>query len=612
MDAEAPLAPGVLLGGRYEIGKQLRQTLGATVFAARDVQRQVDCAVKLLTPPVEIRELSIARLRHEKLALKRLDHGRIVQLFELGTFADKTFVTSQRLPGETMTARVSREKTLPIDWVIQSAKVLAEAVAEAHRAGVLHRDIKPDSILFDKDGSAHLADFGTARLEVDSELWEKSRGGGSRDALLFAAPEVHERRGLDARTDVYGLGMTLYYALTGRTPNRPSESARPTTFEHGYRTKLIRSDVPAWLDEIIARATCADPKDRLPTAGAFALALETKGSGPAADKRVRFCLECGAVDALGTKVCSICLKEPRGRHPDLLFVKPKADDPDVGAFARSLGAPEGTSGLPEVLRSLRPLSFVRPDRSAEVIDKLHKHGVDTEVVAFSQTVTHLSKTVVGTAGLFLVAAVVLAFRGYRVAPALLVLGVLVAVLISIMFTRSPVFGAQRIPSGLPPFLETRVGSSLAQLRGDSVVGIVADIVGCVREAFLSAEERGAPVEVRTQLGEVVVAACETAAEVGHVDAILQRLDEKRIGRLDAKAIHSVVRAEAVRDGLVLRLLEVLQGLRVPKAHAAGDLPEEVQWAQLAAGLRSELALRRDANADIAAVADVAAMSDAGR
>jgi serine/threonine protein kinase len=172
-----------------------------------------------------------------------------------------------------LSTRVRELGPLPAEEVAQIGRAIALALSAAHRRGMLHRDVQPGNILLDADGRAHLDAFNAKRIPGAAPGIAWSHREGSRD---FVAPEVLAGQRGDARADLYSLGLSLYFALTGRLPDRPSPHLPPVALTDGQRPALLRPAVPAWLDEIIARATAVLPADRFASAARLADAL-TRG-----------------------------------------------------------------------------------------------------------------------------------------------------------------------------------------------------------------------------------------------------------------------------------------------------------------------------------------------
>ncbi|HEX2205217.1 MAG TPA: serine/threonine-protein kinase, partial [Longimicrobium sp.] len=246
------LAPGTLVGGRYEVGEEIGRGAYSVVYAARDLRVDGEVALKLLVPPPAVAETARERMRREVRAARSLAHPHVVAVHDFADDGAWSFIVMERVRGPDLHVRVRERGPLGPDEAARVAQGVASALAAAHRNGVLHRDVKPQNILLDPDGRARLADFGSARLDDAAGLTQTATLVGT---LAYTAPEVlHGERG-DARADLYALGVTLYFALVGRLPASPSPHLPPPPAPDGHRPRQARAGVPAWLDDVVARCT---------------------------------------------------------------------------------------------------------------------------------------------------------------------------------------------------------------------------------------------------------------------------------------------------------------------------------------------------------------------
>ena len=215
--------------------------------------------------------------------------------------------------------------------------------------------------------------------------------------LDYMAPEVLAGHRADARCDVYGLGMTLYYALTGKLPPRPSPHLPPPPAVDGHHPHAERPEVPAWLDSVIARATSADPSARIQTTSSLAFALDSPEapvhpirSDPG--KILPFCLSCGGPEPLSPTVCPDCSAlGPSDLADTHVWLQRRASKSERRARKRSLAdllnLPERHPGLDKVARSLSPLVLV-PGRVAEkIVSKLNAHQIRARALPRSRAWT---------------------------------------------------------------------------------------------------------------------------------------------------------------------------------------------------------------------------------
>jgi len=260
------LAPGAPLQGRYRLGRELARRPAVTVYLAQDHHQGDEAAIKVLSLPPTDR----TRLRHEVMAAWEVSHDHIVGVRSYFESHECSFVAMDYVEGPSLLARVAEGPLTP-DEVAAIGRGIALALQAAHRRGVLHRHVTPGNVLIAPEVRAHLADFGSAGF---------GHGAESREWRDFAAPEVHGGQAADPRSDIYGLGLCLFLALTGRLPERQSPEGRPRSTADGHRPSTLRPTVPSWLDDAVARATAALPADRFASAGRLADALAPGAGRP--------------------------------------------------------------------------------------------------------------------------------------------------------------------------------------------------------------------------------------------------------------------------------------------------------------------------------------------
>jgi TolB-like protein/tetratricopeptide (TPR) repeat protein len=279
--APDPLALPLLraaLAGRYEIERELGQGAFATVYLARDWRHERRVALKVLNadPGSEAGELRFIR---EIRLLARLQHPNILPLLDSGHVETLLYYLMPYVSGETLRARMSRERQLPIDAAVRIACESADALAYAHGEGVIHRDIKPENILL-SGNHAIVADFGIARVIDVSGVRQLTRTGmGGPGTPAYMSPEQllgdHE---LDGRSDIYSLGCVLYEMLTGKPPFAGKEGFVKRFTESGPRPSAIRKDVPASLDNVVAKTLSRDPNERYRVAEDLVSALSGRAT----------------------------------------------------------------------------------------------------------------------------------------------------------------------------------------------------------------------------------------------------------------------------------------------------------------------------------------------
>ncbi|HET9039047.1 MAG TPA: protein kinase, partial [Gemmatimonadales bacterium] len=277
------------LSDRYRLDREVGAGGMATVYLARDLRHSRPVAIKVVRPELSGAD-GIARFLREIELAAGLQHPHILPVFDSGAVDDgsggKTpYFVMPFVQGETLRARLGRDRQLPVEDAITLATEVADALAYAHANGVVHRDIKPENILL-SGGHAVVADFGVAKALATGQRSE-APAAGDPSALTqvgfaigtpnYMAPEQATGRDeVDARADQYSLGCVLYEMLAGAAPfaggTAQSVVARNMTAPRPHVGK-VRREVPDPLEDVIIRAMAIDPADRFPDMAALAAAL---------------------------------------------------------------------------------------------------------------------------------------------------------------------------------------------------------------------------------------------------------------------------------------------------------------------------------------------------
>ncbi|MEO8448848.1 MAG: serine/threonine-protein kinase [Gemmatimonadota bacterium] len=247
----------------------------ATVYEGRDRKHDRAVAIKVLRPSVAA-ELGPERFLSEISIAAKLQHPNILPLIDSGRTDDGlVYYTMPKSRGETLRTRLARGP-LPMLEAVGYAREIAEALAHAHAAGFVHRDVKPENILLN-EGHAMLADFGLARrIDGSSAGTPSSRDGIAAGTLAYASPEqLSADETADGRADLFSLGATLYEMLTGVVPFQgPTPVAQLAQRYAGpVKPSVRRPDLPAALDAIVTDALAPEPADRIASAENFVARL---------------------------------------------------------------------------------------------------------------------------------------------------------------------------------------------------------------------------------------------------------------------------------------------------------------------------------------------------
>ncbi|MGN6392373.1 MAG: protein kinase domain-containing protein [Gemmatimonadales bacterium] len=269
------------LTDRYRLEHELGQGGMATVYLAHDLRHDRKVALKVLRPELSA-ILGAARFLGEIKTTANLQHPHILSLFDSGEADGLVFYVMPYVEGESLRARLLREKQLPVDEAVRIAREVADALDYAHRHGVIHRDIKPENILL-HDGRALVADFGIALAAARSEGGARmTETGMSLGTPAYMSPEqAMGEREITARSDVYALGCVLYEMLTGEPPfTGPTAQAiiaRVMTEEPRSLT-MQRKTVPPHVEAAVVTALSKLPADRFASAAQFGEALARPGA----------------------------------------------------------------------------------------------------------------------------------------------------------------------------------------------------------------------------------------------------------------------------------------------------------------------------------------------
>jgi serine/threonine-protein kinase len=276
-------AIGPLLGA-YQVERQLGRGAMAVVHLALDLRHDRLVAVKVLRPEVAA-AIGAARFLREIQIAAQLQHASILPLFDSGQVEHTLFYVMPFIAGGTLRDRLRREGAVPVGDAIAIAATVADALAAAHREGVVHRDIKPENILLD-EGRPLVADFGVARLTGEAGHGMVSTSGLAVGTPGYMSPEqIAGDRELDGRSDVYSLGCVLYEMLVGEPPFT-GPSAQAVANRHMYErvpsVRVVRPEVPAWLEQAVMKALAKVPGARYAGAADFGRALRAGGVTPPA------------------------------------------------------------------------------------------------------------------------------------------------------------------------------------------------------------------------------------------------------------------------------------------------------------------------------------------
>ena len=276
---------GTLLVGRYRLDAQVGAGGMSTVYEAFDTVLERAVAIKLLHREIAADSDQLERFRREARAVARLSHPHIVGVIDVGEDEGRPFIVFEYVPGETLKGRIRRLGRLPVDEAVAYAVEVARALGAAHASNIVHRDVKPQNVLIDPDGSAKVTDFGIARSLDEPGLTADGRVLGTTD---YVSPEQALGHPVTGQSDLYSLGVVLFEMLHGDVPFH-GETQVSVAMKH-VREQLpdvqaLRPEVSTALAAVVDRATDKDLQRRYADAGELiadleqALTLETARAG---------------------------------------------------------------------------------------------------------------------------------------------------------------------------------------------------------------------------------------------------------------------------------------------------------------------------------------------
>jgi serine/threonine-protein kinase len=273
----------------YRILERLGQGGMGVVYKAEDIQLKRTVALKFLPPDLSGDAGATERFIREAQAASALEHTNICSVHEIGEHDGRMFIVMGYYEGETLKDRIARGG-LPLDEALDVAFQVAQGLAKAHEAGIVHRDVKPANIIITTDGVAKIVDFGLAKLSGRTML---TKSGVTSGTVAYMSPEQAKGDPVDQRTDIWSLGVMLYEMVAGRLPFRGDYDQAiiyQTLNSEPEPVGTHRPEAPVALQGIIEKAMRKKPQERYPQIKAMCadlLSLKT-GSGSVTPGRARF------------------------------------------------------------------------------------------------------------------------------------------------------------------------------------------------------------------------------------------------------------------------------------------------------------------------------------
>ena len=276
--SESDRTSGSLIGSRlgdYQIMRKLGRGGMADVYAARQLSLGRDVALKVLRSEFSRDKDYVERFRREARAAAKLNHPNIVQVYEVGSFDSIFYIAQELIDGGNLRQRLEGQGAIGAEEAIELLVSVASALELAAEAGITHRDIKPENIMRSSRGIIKVADFGLARIHTDMSATQTNltQAGLTMGTPRYMSPEQVQGHSVDARSDLYSLGVTMYHLLAGRPPFEADdplalalmqlqETPTPLDRARAKRASGGQPDLPEWLIAVVTRLMNKSPQDR--------------------------------------------------------------------------------------------------------------------------------------------------------------------------------------------------------------------------------------------------------------------------------------------------------------------------------------------------------------
>jgi serine/threonine protein kinase len=348
------LKAGLLKAGQKFAGYELQELVGTgqtgAIYRALEVRLQRPVALRIVAPDLTTDPVIRARLNRELTTLASVDHPNVAPLYETGESNGRIFIASRWVDGTSLNTLVREQGALEPKRAVRIVTQVASALQATRALGIMHRNVKPSTVLVTSTDHAYLTDFGLARRPEDSAGLTVEEH--LLDSFDYVAPEYISGMEIDARVDIYGLGCVLYEALTAEVPYPRSGSAAKMYAHVSAEPPSVRAkrpEIPERLDAVVKRALAKDPDDRPQTPGEFAVDMT------------------GALD-LSSPVWA-AIASPAAA-PDPLRVPSLSAPPAVEAVRNSPASPEahpprGTPVDHAASDGPRPVTGLRSDRAGD-------------------------------------------------------------------------------------------------------------------------------------------------------------------------------------------------------------------------------------------------------
>ncbi len=277
--AKGQLEPGTILGDRYEILQLLGQGGMGAVYKARDIELERLVALKLIRPDLAVHSEILRRFKQELILAREVTHHNVIRIFDLGQASGVRYITMEYVEGRDLRALLREKGKLTPEEAVPIFQQIAAALEAAHHAGVVHRDLKPQNIMVDKGGRVYVMDFGVARSLETPGMTQTGALVGTPE---YMSPEQAKGLKVDARSDLFSMGIIFYEMLSGVLPFK-ADTAMATmlkrTRELAVPLAQTESGVPLFLSDIVSKCLEIDVEKRYQSSQEIAEDLEKLKSG---------------------------------------------------------------------------------------------------------------------------------------------------------------------------------------------------------------------------------------------------------------------------------------------------------------------------------------------
>jgi len=280
------LTRGSTFAGRYEIIEELGKGGMGKVYRVLDKKLNEEIALKLIKPEIASDKKTVERFRNELKVARKIVQKNVGRMFDLNEEKDTHYITMEYIPGQDLKGLIRQSGRLAIPTAISIAKQVCAGLVEAHKLGVIHRDLKPNNIMIDKEGNAKIMDFGIARSLEAKGITGVGIMVGTPE---YMSPEQAEVKEVDQRSDVYSLGVILYEMVTGRVP---FEGETPLSIAMKHKSEMpkdpreLNAQIPDDFSKVILRCMEKDEEKRYQSAGEVRSELENIEKGIPTTERI--------------------------------------------------------------------------------------------------------------------------------------------------------------------------------------------------------------------------------------------------------------------------------------------------------------------------------------